>query len=187
MIILAIDPGNESSAFCVMDDNYQLFDFGKLDNSIMMAALLSWMDRHVDEVVIERVASYGMPVGREVFETCEWIGRFAQEAEKKTTVRYVFRKEEKWYICRDSRAKDANIRQALIDRFAKHDLKNGRGTKDNPDYFYGVKADIWAAIAVAVTWLDMKKEKELKKEETEKQMKIVNSNVYQVETDPLPF
>lgn len=165
MIVFAIDPGNEESAWCVMNDQYQLLDFNKQPNKDVMSNLLYLLKDHstsvslVDNVVIERVASYGMPVGREVFETCEWIGRFAQEAEKEVPVQYIYRRDEKLYLCFDSKAKDANIRAALIERFAKHDLKNGRGTKANPDYFYGVKADIWAAIAVAVTYLDMQKEK----------------------------
>lgn len=172
MTVFAIDPGNEQSAWCIMDDQYNLIEFGKEDNKSVMEKLKEKIDlwyvkadfneedkRYIDCVVIERVASYGMPVGREVFETCEWIGRFAQEAEKKTYVDYIYRRDEKLYLCFDSKAKDANIRAALIERFAKHDFKNGRGTKANPDYFYGVKADIWAAIAVATTFLDMQKEK----------------------------
>ena len=165
MIVFAIDPGNEESAWCLMNDQYQLLDFNKQSNKDVMLNLLYMLTDSntatslIDNVVIERVASYGMPVGREVFETCEWIGRYAQEAEKKVPVDYIYRRDEKLYLCFDSKAKDANIRAALIERFAKHDLKNGRGTKANPDFFYGVKADIWAAIAVAVTYLDKQKEK----------------------------
>lgn len=162
LIVFAIDPGNEQSAWCIMNSQYELIMFNKQENKDVMAVLLSHLENNtgIETVVIERVASYGMPVGREVFETCEWIGRFSQEAQKKTNVDYIYRRDEKLCLCFDSKAKDANIRAALIERFAKHDLKNGRGTKANPDYFYGVKADIWAAIAVAVTYIDMQKEKE---------------------------
>lgn len=142
-----------------MDDKYTLLDFAKQPNKETMDVLIHRLT-DVDVVVIERVAGYGMPVGREVFETCEWIGRFSQEAERKKPVSYVYRKDEKLYLCFDTKAKDTNIRAALIERFANHDFKNGRGTKANPDYFYGVKADCWAAISVAVTYLDMQKEKQ---------------------------
>lgn len=156
--MFAIDPGNEQSAWCIMNEKYELLHFNKQLNKDVMDVLLNTLPI-IDVVVIERVASYGLPVGREVFETCEWIGRYAQEAEKETNVYYIYRKDEKLYLCGEMRAKDANIRAALIERFAKHDLKNGRGTKSNPDFFYGVKADIWSSIAIAVTYLDIQKEK----------------------------
>lgn len=157
MVLFAIDPGNQYSAYCIMNDQYDLLEFAKLTNKEIMDILLQKLDS-VDMVVIERVASYGLAVGREVFETCEWIGRFSQEAEKKVKTEYIYRKDEKMCLCGSMKAKDANIRQALIDRFAKFDLKNGKGTKKNPDFFYGVSKDVWAAISVCVTKLDMMKE-----------------------------
>lgn len=162
MRIIAIDPGNEESAFVVME-GYKPITFGKIKNSQLLFKLEAQeYAGKVEQTVIEMVASYGMTVGREVFETCVWIGRFTQAAF--TPVDYIYRMEEKKNLCHDSRAKDKNIRQALIDRFADHDLKNGKGTKDNPDWFFGFKADVWAAYAVGVTWLDKKQEEVIKRE-----------------------
>lgn len=73
------------------------------------------------------IASYGMAVGKEVFETCVWIGRFIEIARfKNIEVEYIYRKDEKMNLCNSMKAKDSNIRQALIDRFGEV------GTKKNP-------------------------------------------------------
>ena len=150
--ILAIDPGNNTSGYAVMD-GYKPVRFGCADNDYLLE-LLEAGSFEVDAVIIEMVASYGMSVGKEVFETCVWIGRFWQAAKEHSKVDRLYRIEEKEMICHDSRAKDSNIRQALIDRFAQHDFKNGKGTKKKPDFFYGFSKDMWAAFAVGVTWLD---------------------------------
>lgn len=68
-----------------------------------------------------------MAVGKEVFDTCLWIGRFTELAILQGIgVEYIYRKEEKMNICQSMKAKDSNIRQALIDRFGVV------GTKKNP-------------------------------------------------------
>lgn len=72
------------------------------------------------------IASYGMPVGKEVFDTCVWIGRFQQIALPNADTKFIYRKDEKMNICHSMKAKDSNIRQALIDRFGEV------GTKKNP-------------------------------------------------------
>lgn len=157
-MILAIDPGNKMSAFCVVDERtYEPLYHDKVDNEELMA-LVDGLPVTYYNAIIERVACYSMPVGREVFDTCEWIGRYTQMlVERGHNVEYIYRLEEKNFICHSAKSNDSNIRHALIERFAKHDLKNGKGTKDNPDWFFGFKADEWAAYAVAVTWLDKKK------------------------------
>ena len=153
MKVLAIDPGNQQSAWCMIDgETLKPLSFCKEENQVVLTAV-----KHLsyDSIVIERVASYGMAVGRDVFETCEWVGRFTQAA--RVPPDYVYRQEEKLHICGDSRAKDTNIRRALIDRFAQHDIKNGKGTKKNPDWFYGFSADVWAAYAVGITYIETSK------------------------------
>ena len=153
MILFAIDPGSTESAYCMMGQDARPIAFAKVPNHDAVAVLRNYAGS-LTAVVIERVASYGMPVGREVFDTCEWIGRFAQVAsDLGLPVEYVFRQEEKLTVCKSPKANDATIRRALIDRFASHDLSNGKGTKKNPDFFYGFKADCWSAFCVGLVSL----------------------------------
>ena len=152
-MILAIDPGNTESAYVVVDCNDRPVRFGKIPNHDLLSMVFDDSFGDCSKCAIEMVASYGMAVGREVFDTCVWIGRYTQAIQDKLIpVEYIYRKEEKMTLCGNMRARDANIRQALIDKFAEHDLKNGKGTKANPDWFYGFKADVWAAYAVAYTY-----------------------------------
>lgn len=157
-MILAVDPGSAESAYCLIDTKtYKPIEFGKLDNNDLLKQISMFKD--IECIVVEKVASYGMAVGKEVFDTCEWYGRFIQkycDTHEDFKINYVYRREEKINLCGSMKAKDTNIRQALIDRFAKHDFKNGKGTKKNQDWFYGFKADIWMAYAVGVTYLDRK-------------------------------
>lgn len=160
MRVLGIDPGNIYSAYCLIDgETLRPIDFGKMENEALRRYLrekISFAEE--DRGAIEMVASYGMAVGREVFDTCRWIGRYEEVLVRKLYVppTLIFRREEKLHICHDSRAKDTNIRRALIDRFATHDLKNGKGTKKDPDWFYGMASDCWSAYAVALVMAETK-------------------------------
>ena len=154
-MILGIDPGNEQSAFALLDWDLKPKKFGIVPNNKMLSVIDGiTYKRPYPAVAIEMIASYGMAVGATVFDTCVWTGRFIQEAYP-AKVELIYRKDEKMVLCGSMKAKDGNIRQALIDRFAKHDFKNGKGTKSNPDWFHGVSKDVWAAIAVGVTYHDL--------------------------------
>jgi len=138
--ILAIDPGTDKSAY-VLFDGTVIHALGILPNEQLRALLLSRDLMPYDGVAVEMVACYGMAVGREVFETCVWIGRFVECVG--VPVRYVYRRDVKIHLCNSPRAKDGNIRQSLID---KH---GAPGTAKNKGVLYGVNSHLWAALAVA--------------------------------------
>lgn len=149
--LLAIDPGNIDSAFAWVDaDDCKPIWSEKLPNATV-ASFVRANAAKIDRVVIEMIRSYGMAVGKEVFETCVWIGRFAQLCDELgIPVELVYRGDVKLHHCHSTAAKDGNIIQALIDRFAPNVRNRGKGTKSEPGWFYGFKADIWQAYALAV-------------------------------------
>jgi hypothetical protein len=110
-----------------------------------MLAMIKDVTREA-KLVIEMISSYGMPVGKEVFDTCVWIGRFMQAST--CPVELIYRNDVKLHFCNSPKAKESNINQALKDRFGD------KGTVKNKGYFYGFKADVWQAMALAVTYLD---------------------------------
>jgi hypothetical protein len=155
MRILAIDPGNTDSAYVVIDqETRKPLDFAKVPNEQLLDRLTDHdLGERVDHLVIEMVASYGMPVGREVFETCVWIGRYFESIDRwldGATPQLVYRQPIKLHHCGSARAKDSNITQALVDRFAPGQSNHGKGTKAQPGWFYGFRADVWQAYALAV-------------------------------------
>lgn len=138
-----------------MSKSLRPLEFKKMGNDAVLRRISQLTDMHGEfTFAVEMVASYGMPVGREVFETCFWAGMFWQAANVQDR-RLIYRLDEKLNLCHDSRAKDANIRQALIDRFASGTPNGGKGTKKAPGWFYGFSADVWQAYAVGVTCADM--------------------------------
>lgn len=158
-MLLAIDPGSTMSAYVIIrtEDMYPVAH-GKIENQQMILEILKFCEANdgTGEIAIEMIASYGMPVGCEVFDTCVWIGRFVQSAvDNGIRPRFVYRQSEKLCICHSPRANDATIRQALVDRFAPNTPNKGKGTKKEPGWFYGFASDTWSAYAVGVTFLTL--------------------------------
>ncbi len=145
--IFAVDPGSEQSAFVRYGSS--VIERGTLPNADMLARLAQHTG--IAQLVIEKIESYGMAVGVEIFDTVFWSGRFAQSWHG--AFDRLPRRAIKLHLCGSPRAKDANIRQALLDRFGPGREK-AIGTKKAPGPLYGFKADEWAALAVAVTWSD---------------------------------
>lgn len=157
--ILAIDPGPERSAWVHLREG-GIAGFGLDANHVVRRVCEEAQTRAVQGVAIEMIASYGMAVGAEVFETCVWIGRFMESLVRcnipESQITRIPRMAIKTHLCHSAKATDANIRQALIDRYGPGKEK-AIGNKAKPGPLYHIKADIWAALAVAVTHWDANK------------------------------
>lgn len=144
--VIAIDPGPTQSAW-VFWNGEKILERDLLSNEAMLQLLRSLRLPYgrVEPllVAIEWISSYGMPVGAEVFDTCRWAGRF-EEAARPLPVELIPRRDVKLHLCDSAKAKDANVRQALLD------LIGPRGTKKNPGPTYGITTHCWAALGVAV-------------------------------------
>lgn len=152
--LYAIDPGETRSALVIVRGDVisgEMWENGPLVGWLTQPA----NRRACAHLVIEQIQSYGMPVGREVFETVFWSGRFAQAWEShgcQCAWSMLPRRDVKLTLCGSSRAKDPNVRQVLIDRFGGPlcARKGGR--------LAGIKGDLWAALALAVTYQQLQQE-----------------------------
>lgn len=141
MTVLAIDPGTNDSAYVVWCEG-AIFAAGIEPNATLLEMLkFGELTTPPDIIAIEMIASYGMPVGKETFETVLWIGRFYEHCRPEP--RLVYRRDVKMHHCGSARAKDANINQALRDKYGE------KGTKANPGITYGLRSHLWAAFALA--------------------------------------
>lgn len=150
-MILALDPGNTHTAGIVLAENPDgaphISDPWYLPNDEAIARVANYVGpKHL---AVEMIACYGMAVGREVFDTCVWIGRFI-ERWGGASYTQVYRRDVKLHLCNSAKAKDANVRQALIDLYGgKSAIKKGQP-------LHGISGDIWAALGVGVTYLGKK-------------------------------
>lgn len=155
--ILGIDPGTTETAYClvkILADKFSIVEFKKAENYIVFMDVEMIIHEYHPEVAIEHLESFGMPVGKSVFETAYYIGELTQLCKHNNTDVYrIYRHDEKNQICHSVKANDGTIKQALVDIFAEHpEVNHGKGTKNHPDFFYGMKADCWSAFAICYTY-----------------------------------
>jgi len=144
-LILGCDPDPKGFAWVLIDSDLKVVDHGKDEFHAACNALFGSTDETI-RVAIERVAGYGMSVGQEVFDTAWMSGRIYDAVGfLDPNPRMIFRRDVKVCICGDTKAKDKNIRQAIIDIYGgKQETRKG-------GKLHGITADRWAALAVALT------------------------------------
>lgn len=150
--LFAIDPGTQQSGWVLLDQG-SVVDSGVHPNH----DVLRWVQagQRAEVLAIEMMKARGMPTSNDEFKTLVWIGRFQQAWREPEAVRLVYRQDVKLHVCGSMKAKDPNIRQALLDRFGG---STAVGTKKMPGPLYGVSKHAWSALAVAVTFWDTRTE-----------------------------
>lgn len=152
MTIIGLDPGPTQSAYVVWDGEKILTAYEDTNEFVLerLATDYKFIEtKHI--LVIEKIESYGMAVGAEVFETCYWSGIFAQSFGLSKTAR-LGRGAIKLHICGSKRANDSNVRQAILDRFGGKEVAFGK--KAAPGPLYGITGHRMSAFAVALTYYD---------------------------------
>jgi hypothetical protein len=178
-LILAIDPGTTQSGYVMFDAlTAQPLSWGKKDNREVLALIVV---PGPQLCVIERIEHLGMAAGHDVFETAVWSGRFIQAWGCESTCSQLSRRQVKINLCGSARAKDGNIRQAIIDRYGGDEVAiggkkckrcKGRGWFGREHavcaecddgwalrkgLLYGISGDAWQALALAMTYADLRR------------------------------
>jgi hypothetical protein len=142
--ILAIDPGPRFSAYVELA-GVRILARGKVGN-LELLKLVREREPH-GPLVVEMVAPYGRVVGRHVFNTCVWVGRYLEAW--RGVGRLLTRQEVKKALGMRMQSTDADVRAMRIERWGG---KVSRRPRDVPEPLRGVTGDQWAALAVAVAW-----------------------------------
>jgi hypothetical protein len=149
----ALDPGTLQSALVVVEQGGPCGVLVRSHELALNAVILARCRQApvTATLVVEQVECFGMPVGVEVLETVFWTGRFFEAWPNGARYRLP-RRAVKLHLCASMRAKDAHVRHALLDKFGGASTAIGR--KATPGPLYGLHGHHFAALAVAVTWLE---------------------------------
>lgn len=133
MAILSIDPGNRYSGVVIYDPeksallyNNTFDDENELLISFVRSLAPPFAAYDVSRVIVEGIKTYGMAVGDDVFATCMWIGELRRVCkDMRLPFQLVYRKTYVTHLTGSPRAKDSNVRAALIERWGYEDVAIG--------------------------------------------------------------
>lgn len=151
-LIFAVDPGYRESAVVVYDGT-RIHSHAIRENDKLLTFLSECGDGDVDNVlVLEEMQIFsGHGVGKEVFDSVFWSGRFAQAWAG--SFDRLLRSKVRGHLGA-SKGGDAAVRQALIERFGPY-KEDAIGKKASPGPLFGIHSHEWSALAIAVTWYDL--------------------------------
>lgn len=170
MYVLGVDPAPKESAVVAVDPISLEIKAKFFCNTRLLVERHDWgfglsttmttlHPRPTDGVLaIERPVPMGQRVGHDVFDTLIWTGRLYQAFSGE---RHMIRRTDiKISLCGKINVRDSDIRAALIKIYTKQNvlpLGGGAtpaiGIKKHPGPLYGIKADLWQALAAAISFI----------------------------------
>ena len=162
--LLGIDPGPIESGWAIRHEEGKWF-FGNTENTKLADGDI-WVWNVLKIIGIERIQPRFVPgkpggrggyIGKETLETCEWVGRF--DCLAGCIPHLIYRATLGTALCGSPRAKDTDIKAAIIDRFGG-DAKSVVGTKKNPGPLFGTRglgSHVWIALGCALVAEEQKR------------------------------
>lgn len=167
--ILAIDPGPDTSGVVLVEAWPQAYRgvtatavprvveaYNEIENRALLERVPQWGAFKgalgLDAVVIEKIEFMGMAVGRPVFETVHWSGRFYQAfvALGFTPARQPFA-ATRLALLGSRRATEAQVKDALLSLHGFADWRAAKGSKADPGPWAALTGPhAWSALALAV-------------------------------------
>ena len=158
--ILALDTGTEQTGYCIVNiDSYRPLEFGKVSNDTILKIIDNFDG---ERIVFERFAPQ-QRTGLTTITSIVWYGRFIERCQAngydEGRIEQIYRRDVKKALLgkfdKSKGTADSQLRKYLVARFAEFDKVRGKGTKDNPDWFYGFgTTDVYAAYCVGIVYLD---------------------------------
>lgn len=151
--VVAVDPGYKQSAYVVFD-GARICSHGIELNETLLAIVGDQGILQDSTLVLESMQLFASNhgVGREIFDSIFWSGRFAQAWQPRPFDR-ILRSKVRSHL-QATKGGDAAVRASLIDRFGPY-KEQAIGLKKTPGPLYGIHADEWSALAIACTWWDL--------------------------------
>lgn len=180
MSTIGLDPGTTRTAWIELGANGVPVNWAwEANETVVRHIRRNWYrSDSLFKFAIEWITSQGMAVGKDIFDTVRWVGRFQEAYERPPNAKdtlLIPRSDIKLDLCGSARAKDANVRQALIDFYGgqqkaiggvKCKRCKGRGWSGRgrptclecagsgwqalPGPLYGISGHCWSALSVAV-------------------------------------
>lgn len=148
--ILAIDPGSTRSGIALLHRDGRISTEKLINEGVLIMLAQDLADT---VVAIEKPLVY--MGGHEITDTCIWAGRFYQQASRRCLeLRWVSRQDvlRRFDFTRKKGGPTADsfVKQRLTTHYGPTRAE-AVGTKKNPGPLFGIKADAWQALAIALT------------------------------------